>query len=238
MKSDLLEALVAFPLFGVVLTLLAFVVGQQLYLRLGKRAYLQPVVAGMLIVIAVLLLCGISYGDYYSSSNPLNLMLGPATVALAVPLYQNARRIRALFLPILLTLVCGSFVTVGIAVAIMWVMGTETTSLISMTTKSITTPIAMSVSEKLGGLPSLSAVLVMFTGALGAVVGIPIMHRLGIRDNAVKGITLGLTAHAIGTARALEENEECGAFSALAMGITGVMTAILLPVVFSLLGSI
>ena len=233
--NEWLKVLVAFPLFGVVLTILAFYIGQRLYVRLGKRAYLQPVVAGMLIVIAVLLLCGISYQDYYTSSNPLNLMLGPATVALAVPLYQNARRIRALFLPILLTLLVGSVITVGIAVGIMWLFATDKTSLISMTTKSITTPIAMSVSEKLGGLASLSAVLVMFTGALGAVVGIPIMQRMGVRDPAVKGIALGLTAHAIGTARALEESEECGAFSALAMGITGVLTAVLLPVLFALL---
>lgn len=233
--SEWLTLLVGFPLFGVVLTVLSFYIGQRLYVRLGKRAYLQPVVAGMFIVIAVLLVLGISYQDYYVSSNPLNLMLGPATVALAVPLYQNARRIRALFLPILLTLLCGSVITVGIAVGIMWLFGTEKTSLISMATKSITTPIAMSVSEKLGGLPSLSAVLVMFTGALGAVIGIPLMRRLGVRDPAVKGIALGLTAHAIGTARALEESEECGAFSALAMGITGVLTAILLPVIFALL---
>lgn len=233
--NEWLKVLVAFPLFGVVLTILAFYIGQRLYVRLGKRAYLQPVVAGMLIVIAVLLLCGISYQHYYTSSNPLNLMLGPATVALAVPLYQNARRIRALFLPILLTLLVGSVITVGIAVGIMWLFATDKTSLISMTTKSITTPIAMSVSEKLGGLASLSAVLVMFTGALGAVVGIPIMQRMGVRDPAVKGIALGLTAHAIGTARALEESEECGAFSALAMGITGVLTAVLLPVLFALL---
>lgn len=232
---SLIQTLVDFPLFGVVLTLLAFVIGQQLYQRLGRRAYLQPVVVGMLLVIGALLVLGISYRDYYSSSDPLNLMLGPATVALAVPLYQNLRRIRALFLPILLTLVCGSLITVGLAVGIMWLFGTETTSLISMSTKSITTPIAMTVSEKLGGLPSLSAVLVMVTGALGAVVGVPLMRRMGVQDEAVKGIALGLAAHAIGTARALEESEECGAFSALAMGITGVLTALLLPLLFTLL---
>lgn len=232
--NEWLRLLVTFPLFGVVLTILAFHIGQRLYVSLGKRAYLQPVVAGMLIVIVVLLLCDISYPDYYKSSNLLNLMLGPATVALAIPLYQNARRIRALFFPIVLTLLTSGTITVGIAVGIMWLFDTDKTSLISMTTKSITTPIAMSVSERLGGLASLSAVLVMFTGALGAVVGIPIMQRMGVRDPAIKGITLGLTAHAIGTARALEESEECGAFSALAMGMTGVLTALLLPMVFTL----
>lgn len=134
--ASLVRLLVDFPLFGVVLTLLAFVIGQQLYQRLGKRAYLQPVVVGMVLVIGVLVALGIPYRHYYSSSDPLNLMLGPATVALAVPLYQNLRRIRALLLPILLTLMCGSIITVGLAVGIMWLFGTETTSMISMSTKS------------------------------------------------------------------------------------------------------
>lgn len=205
-----------------------------MYVRLGKRAWLQPVVIGMVLVIVALLLSGISYHDYYRSADPLNLMLGPATVALAVPLFQNMRRIRELFLPVLLTLVFGSIVTVGVAVGILWLFDCRPTTVISMLTKSITTPIAMGVSEELGGLASLSAGLVMVTGGLGAVVGIPLMQRMGVRDEAVKGIALGLTAHAIGTARALEESAECGAFSALAMGMTGVMTAIALPLLFSL----
>lgn len=230
----MIELLVRFPLFGLLLTLLAFFAGQKLYLVSGKRTYCQPVVAGMLLVIGFLLAANISYPDYYRSAEVLHLLLGPATVALAVPLFQHARRIRALLLPIMFTLLTAGVITVGIAVAIMWALGASPTSLISMTTKSITTPIAMAVSEELGGLAALSAVLVMVTGVLGAVVGIPIMNRMGIRDQAVKGLTLGLTAHAIGTARALEESEECGAFSALAMGITGVLTAILLPLLFSL----
>lgn len=227
-----------FPLFGVALTLLAFAIGQQMYRRLGKRAYLQPVVIGMVLVICALLLLDIPYADYYRTSFLLNLMLGPATVALAIPLYQNLRRIRELFLPIVLTLLCGSIITVGLAVGIMWLFGTEITSQISMTPKSITTPIAMAVSEKLGGVPSLTAVLVMLTGALGAVIGVPLMRRAGIEDDAAKGIALGLSAHAIGTARALEESRECAAFSALAMGITGVLTALLLPLLFALFRSI
>lgn len=235
MISHILKLFVDFPLFGLLLTLLSFYLGQRLYLLAGRKAYLQPVVAGMLLVIGFLVVMGIPYSKYYASAQLLHMLLGPATVALAVPLFQHARRIRALLLPILLTLLTGGALSVGIAVAIMWAFGTDKTSIISMTTKSITTPIAMVVSERLGGVASLSAVLVMATGGLGAIIGVPILHKLGFRDNAIKGIALGLNAHAIGTARALEENEECGAFSAFAMGVTGVLTAVLLPLIFSLL---
>lgn len=231
--NQLLEWMTGFPLFGLLLTLLAFFLGQQLYNATGRHAYFQPVVAGMFLVIGFLLLARIPYPLYFRSAELLHLLMGPAIVALAVPLFQHARRIRALLLPVILTLLTGGILTVGIAVGIMWLLGASEQSLISMTTKSITTPIAMAVSEKIGGIASLSAVVVMVTGALGAIVGIPIMQRLGIHDNAVKGLTLGLTAHAIGTARALEESEECAAFSALAMGLTGIFTALILPAVMA-----
>ncbi len=231
--NQLLDWITGFPLFGLLLTLLAFFIGQRLYIATGRHAYFQPVVAGMLLVIGFLVLARIPYSQYFRSAELLHLLMGPATVALAVPLFQHARRIRSLLLPVILTLLTGGVITVGIAVCIAWLLGASGQTIISITTKSITTPIAMAVSEKIGGVTSLSAVIVMVTGAVGAIVGIPLMHRLGIHDNAVKGLTLGLTAHAIGTARALEENEECAAFSALAMGLTGVFTALLLPAVMA-----
>ncbi|NPU92046.1 MAG: LrgB family protein [Gammaproteobacteria bacterium] len=232
--NTLLDWITAFPLFGLLLTLLTFYCGQRLYIASGRNAWLQPVVASMVLVILVLVLADIPYERYYRSAEMLHLLLGPATVALAVPLFLHARRIRALLLPILLTLITGSVLTVGIAVGVLWLMGGSESSLLTITTKSITTPIAMVVSEKLGGIAPLAAVIVMVTGALGAVVGIPIMEKLGFRDKAVQGVTLGLTAHAIGTTRALEEDEECGAFAAFAMGTTGVLTALLLPIIVSL----
>ena len=233
----LIHSLTSFPLFGLLLSLAAFYLGQRFYLLTGRKSFFQPVIAGMLMVIVFLVVTGISYQQYFASAQLLYMLLGPTIVALAVPLFQHAKRIRALFLPILLTLLTGSVFTVGIAVGIMWLFDARESSIISMTTKSITTPIAMAVSEKLGGIGSLSAVLVLVTGAIGAIIGIPILHRLGIRDNAVKGVTMGLNAHAIGTARALEEGEECGAFSALAMGLNGVLTAIILPLLFAWLRS-
>ena len=225
------DTITNFPLFGVLITMAAFFLGQQLYQRSNRVQVFQPVVIGMALVIGSLLIFDIPYKLYYRSSELLHMLLGPATVALAIPLFQNAKRIRELLLPIICTVLVGGSLTVIIAITTLWLMGASELTLLSMTTKSITTPIAMIVSEKIGGIPALSAMFVLITGAFGAIVAIPILNMLGIKDQGVRGFTLGLTSHAIGTARALEENEECGAFSALAMGITGVATALLLPYV-------
>jgi len=229
--TDFLFTLIDFPLFGVLITVAAFYAGQVLYVKSGRHPVLQPVVIGMIVVIAIVLLLDVPYPTYYQSSYLLHAMLGPATVALAIPLYQNARRIRDLILPMFCTvLVAGTF-TVLLATGILWLFGTDLPTLLAMAPKSITTPIAMIVSEQIGGIPAMTAMFVILTGAIGAMVGIPMMSWLGIQDNGVRGFTMGITSHALGTARALEEGEECGAFSALAMSLTGVMTAVLLPLV-------
>lgn len=227
--NSIMELLIKFPLFGVLMTLAAFYLGQLLYARTNRMPVFQPVVIGMVLVIGGLVVFKIPYEAYYRSSELLHLMLGPATVALAIPLFQNARRIRQLFLPIICTVLVGGTFTVAVAVGVLWALGASDLTLLSMTTKSITTPIAMIVSDEIGGVPALSAMFVLITGAVGAIIAIPMLNWMNIKDNGVRGFTLGLTSHAIGTARALEENEECAAFSALAMGTTGVFTAVLLP---------
>ena len=232
--NDLLSVIVNFPLFGVLITVAAFYAGQRLYLKSNRHPVLQPVVIGMTVVVGTVIVLGVSYETYYNSSYMLHAMLGPATVALAIPLFQNAKRIRSLLLPILLTVLVGGTLTVSLAVGILWALGADSVTLLSMPTKSITTPIAMIVTEQVGGIPALSAMFVLLTGAIGAIIGIPLMNRMGIKDEGVKGFTMGLTAHALGTARALEEGKECGAFSALAMSVTGVLTAVLLPLVIEL----
>ena len=228
---ELLTPVTGFPLFGVLITIAAFYAGQKLYLKSNRHPVLQPVVIGMVVVVGTVIVLQVPYETYYQSSYLLHAMLGPATVALAIPLFQNARRIRSLLLPILLTVLVGGTFTVLLAVGILWLLGADTATLLSMPTKSITTPIAMIVTEQIGGIPALSAMFVLLTGAIGAVIGIPMMNRMGIQDDGVKGFTMGLTAHALGTARALEESKECGAFSALAMSLTGVLTAVLLPLI-------
>jgi predicted murein hydrolase (TIGR00659 family) len=229
------QYLIHHPLFGLFITLLAFWGGQQLYLRSGKQPWLQPVLVGISVVIAVLLLFDIPYAEYQRSAYPIHVMIGPVTVALAVPLYLNIRRIQTLLVPILLTLLLSGILTVLVTVLVAWLIGVDPDVLRSLTTKSITTPIALMVAKEVGGIPALAAAIVLITGVIGAVIGPPLMTRLKISDDEVLGITLGMSAHAIGTAKALEISPRCGAFSALAMGLTGIMTAVLLPAVVWLL---
>ena len=207
------QALVHHPLFGVGITLGVYQLAIAGYER-TRWVFLQPVLVSMLAVIGILLACGLTFVEYRDSVAPLTLFLGPATVALAVPLFLNLRRIRQLFWPTLITLlIAGVFATV-MGVGLAWAFGAEQIMLMSMAPKSVTSPIAMLVASQIGGI---------------AIVGPSLLKRCGIHHQAALGMALGLTAHAVGTARALQESEECGAFAALAMSLMGVFTAVLLP---------
>lgn len=228
------QALTHHPLFGIGITLGAYQLAMAAYER-TRWVFLQPVLVSMLTVIGILLLCGLSFAEYRSSVAALTLLLGPATVALAVPLYLNLRRIRQLFWPIILTLlVAGTFATV-LGAGLAWLFGAERPMLMSMAPKSVTSPIAMLVADQIGGIAALAAVFVMITGVIGAIVGPSILRLCRVHHPAAQGMALGITAHAVGTARALQESDECGAFAALAMSLMGVITAVLLPLAIVLL---
>ncbi|MDH1443628.1 LrgB family protein [Pseudomonas sp. GD03721] len=228
------QALTHHPLFGIGITLGAYQLAMAAYER-TRWVFLQPVLVSMLTVIGILLLCGLSFAEYRSSVAPLTLLLGPATVALAVPLYLNLRRIRQLFWPIILTLlIAGTFATV-LGAGLAWLFGAERPMLMSMAPKSVTSPIAMLVADQIGGIAALAAVFVMITGVIGAIVGPSILRLCRVHHPAAQGMALGITAHAVGTARALQESDECGAFAALAMSLMGVITAVLLPLAIVLL---
>jgi predicted murein hydrolase (TIGR00659 family) len=216
------------PLFGAGVTLGAYQLAMAAYER-SRLVFLQPVLVSTTLVIAILLLCGLTFGEYQTSAEALTIFLGPATVALAVPLYLNLRRIRQVFWPTLLTLLVAGVVATVLGVALAWLLGAEHNMLMSMAPKSVTSPIAMLVASQIGGLAALAAVFVMITGVLGAIVGPSLLRLCGVRNHAAMGMALGMTAHAVGTARAMQESEECGAFAALAMSLMGVFTAILLP---------
>ncbi|OUS25819.1 hypothetical protein A9Q99_20400 [Gammaproteobacteria bacterium 45_16_T64] len=230
-EQTTINLLLNHPLFGVFITLAAFKLGQFIYQRSGKQPTLQPMIVGLATVFGALYWLDLSFEQYFSTAQPLHLMLGPVTVALAVPLYENITKIRALLAPIIITVIVGSFITVSITIAIGYLLGASETSLLSLMTKSITTPIAMAISKEIGGIPALSAVFVIYTGIIGVIFGPFILDKMNITDKSLRGITLGISAHAIGTARALEEDSEIGAFSALAMGLTGFLTAFALPVI-------
>jgi predicted murein hydrolase (TIGR00659 family) len=221
--------LAATPLLGLTLTLAAYSAAFWMYQRSGMHPLANPVALAVLMVMAVLLGSGTAYRTYFEGAQFVHFLLGPATVALAVPLYAQWSRLRAMAVPLLLALLAGAVAAVVSAVGVALLFGASRATLASLAPKSITTPIAMGVAEKIGGLPSLTAVLVVSTGILGAVIGPGLFHRLGVDDDAVRGFSLGVAAHGIGTARAFQLSETAGAFSALAMGLNGLLTALLLP---------
>jgi len=228
-----LEAVIHHPLFGIGITLGAYQLVLAAYDK-TRWIFLQPVLVSMLVVIAVLLTCGVSYAEYRKSTEIMNILLGPATVALAVPLYLNLRRIRQLFVPTLTTLVIGGVVATGACLLLGWWFGAEHMILMTMAPKSVTSPIAMLVAEQIGGVAALAAVFVLITGVIGAIFGPALLSRCGVHSAEARGMSLGITAHAVGTSVALQESDECGAFAALAMSLMGVATAVFLPLAVSL----
>lgn len=219
----------ASPLLGLTITLLAYQAAHALYLRSGQHPLANPVLIAVAILAALLGLTGTSYETYFDGAQFVHFLLGPATVALAVPLYTQFRRVRSMLLPISAGLLAGSTTAIVSAVLIARLFDASTATQASLAPKSVTTPIAMGIAERIGGLPSLTAVLVIFTGVLGAIIGGKVFALIRIDDPAIRGFSLGVASHGIGTARAFQINEQMGAFAALAMGLNGLLTALLLP---------
>ncbi len=225
----------ASPLIGLTLTLLAYQFAFWLYQRSGHRAWANPVLIAIFLITLFLWATNIPYKRYFDGAQFVHFLLGPATVALAVPLFAQWKRLRRMALPLMVALFAGSATAAVSAMFIAKALGATPATVFSLAPKSVTTPIAMGVAEKIGGLPSLTAVLVIITGSVGAM-GFPALFRwLGIRDHATQGFSVGLAAHGLGTARAFMFSEEMGAFSALAMGLNGLLTALLLPILLPLL---
>ncbi|UXY51895.1 LrgB family protein [Pseudomonas tohonis] len=229
MSAALLPGVSDHPLFHLALTLGAYQLALLLFEK-TRSVLAQPVLVATLLVVAALLACGIDYATYRSASSMLWLLLGPATVALAVPLYRNLPRIRQLFWPVLIALAVGGTVTLALTLLLAHLLGAGHAMLMTLAPKSVTSPIAILVAEQLGGSASLAAVFVMITGVLGAALGPALLRLARVTHPAARGLALGLSAHAVGTAQALQENSETGAFAALAMSLAGVATAVLLPV--------
>jgi predicted murein hydrolase (TIGR00659 family) len=228
------QAVTGHPLFSIGITLGAYQLAVSLYQRSGM-AFMQPVLIAMLLVILVVQLCGLDMHAYLRNADIFIILLGPCIVALAVPLYLNLRHIRRLWRPVLLTLLIGGVFATLLGSALLWLFGASEVLQLSMLSKSVTSPIAILLAPAIGGIPALAAIFALLTGVIGGVLGPQLLKRCGIHHPAAQGMALGLTSHAVGTARALQENEECGAFSALAMSLMGVSTAVLLPLVVSLL---
>ena len=232
---DIWVYLSASPLLHLTLTLAAFVLASAVYRKLHMNPLLNPVLLSVVAIVLILRGTETGYETYFEGAQFVHFLLGPATVALAVPLYRQFDRVRASAMAILVSLLCGSMTSALSAVSIAWLLGAESISIISVAPKSVTAPVAMGISEQLGGLPSLTAVIVILTGIIGAMLGPLILNWLKIRDWSVRGLAIGTASHGIGTARALQVNEVAGAFSGLAMGLNALATAIILPILWNLL---
>lgn len=217
------------PLLWLTLTVLAYLGALWLYRRSGLNPLVNPVLVAVATIVAVLLATRTPYPQYFDGAKFVHFLIGPATVALAIPLYNQLERLKRMGPAIGLALLAGSVTAIVSAVGIAWLLGATPETLRSLAPKSATMPIAMGVAERVGGLPSLAAVAVAVTGISGAIMARYILDALRITDWSVRGFAVGVTAHAIGTARALQVDEQAGAFSALALALNGIATALLVP---------
>ena len=234
-----LDALIAYvtstPLVWIIVTISAYKIGILVYEKSGKKALLQPIVIAYMIMLPILILANIPYKQYFESVSIIHFLLGPATVALALPLYKNLKLIRSYFMPIVVTLFLGGAFTILSALGILWLFDASTTTMLSMTTKSVTAPITIITAQDIGAIPSLAMGFVVMTGLLGALFGSFIFKILRIKHDAAKGFALGIISHAVGIARAVEISDKAAAFAALAMGLIGVVIAVLLPIIIGLI---
>jgi predicted murein hydrolase (TIGR00659 family) len=219
----------ASPLLGLTLTLCAYVVAHAIFARCNYSPLANPVAIAVALIALVLAGSGMSYQRYFAGAQFVHFLLGPATVALAVPLARQFPRMRRSLIPISCALLCGCVTAIVSSVAIARLLGATPQLARTMGPKSATTPIAMAVAERLGGLPALTAVVVILTGIFGAITGRFLFNALKVHSMPARGLALGVAAHGVGTARAFQVDAEAGAFAGLGMGLNGALTALLAP---------
>jgi predicted murein hydrolase (TIGR00659 family) len=224
------------PLLWLTGTLAAYLLGFTLFERAGRNPVVQPVAVAVVLLVVVLLVSGTDYETYFEGAQFVHFLLGPATVALAVPLFAQWKRVKRSVLPMAAALIAGSLTAVISAVGIAMMLGASRESVMSLAPKSVTTPIAMGIAEKIGGLPSLTAVLVILTGIVGAMTATPLLNLLGLKDFAARGFAIGVASHGIGTARAFQVSELAGAFAGIAMGLNALATAVIVPLLVRFFG--
>ena len=223
------------PLLWLTSTLAAYAIGDAASRASGRHPLVNPVLIAVVLLALILWATRTPYLVYFEGAQFVHFMLGPATVALAVPLHAQIGRLRRAALPMLGALVTGVCVSVASVVWIGQALGVERAVLLSMVPKSATAPVALGVSEAIGGSPTLTAVLVILTGVMGAIVATPLMNALALRDWRARGFAVGVAAHGIGVARAVQVHETAGAFAAVGMGLSAILTAVLAPVLARLL---
>jgi predicted murein hydrolase (TIGR00659 family) len=224
------------PLFWLTATLAAYLIAGSIAALARRHPIANPVAIAVALIAVLLEATGTDYQTYFKGAQFVHFLLGPATVALAVPLYRNLEAVRQNLLPMAASLIVGAVVAVVSAVLIARALGAPHMVQVSIAPKSVTAAVAMAVSETLGGAPPLTAVLVIVTGILGAIVVTPMMNALKVNDWAARGFAVGLASHGIGTARAFSVHPVAGAFAGIAMGLNAIVTPALIPVILPWLG--
>lgn len=222
------------PLLWLTATLAAYAVGDALFKASGRRPWVNPVLIAVILLAVTLFVSHTPYDAYFEGAKFVHFMLGPATICLAVPLYTNLKSVRKTLVPMAVALVAGSTTAILSALGIGWVLGVDPDVLLSLAPKSVTAPVAMGISESIGGSPTLTAVLVILTGITGAIIATPLLNLLRIRDWRARGFATGIASHGIGTARAFQVNEQAGAFAGTGMGLNALATAIIAPIIVKL----
>ncbi len=219
------------PLLWLFVTIAAYSLSLALFRKMRFFPLLNPVLISMIVIVTLLNITGTGYDRYFEGAQFVHFMLGPATVALAVPLFRNFQKVRRALFPLLIALAGGSLTAALSAFYLADIFGASEQIALSFVPKSVTSPIAMGIAENLGGLPSLTTVLVILTGTLGATLGLPLMKAFALRDERACGFAMGLACHGIGTARAFQASAMTGTFAVVGMGSNGLFTAIMVPLI-------
>ena len=229
--SQLWVYLGASPLLWLALTVWAYALAVRLQLRLGGSAWVNPVLVSVVALVLILSLSDTPYPRYFEGAQFVHFLLGTATVGLAVPLRRQWHHVRAALAPVTLALLAGNVIGAVVAMAVVKAFHAPAALVLSIAPKSVTVPVAMGISEKIGGLPALTAVLVILTGILGATIATPLLNFLKVQGDAERGLALGVAAHGIGTARAFQLSEIAGTFAGIGMAMSTLVASALVPLI-------
>ena len=223
------------PLLWLTVTLLVYAAADAISQATRRSPLANPVLHSVWVIGAILLLTGTPYPNYFDGAQFVHFLLGPATVALAVPLYENRSTVLSAVLPMLIALAVGSLTAIVSIVLLAEAVGLPRDVVVSLAPKSITAGVAMGVSESMGANPSITAIAVILTGIMGAIVVTPLMNRMKITDLRARGFAVGLASHGIGTARAFQVDTVAGVFAGVAMSLNALLTSLVVPVLITLL---
>lgn len=221
--------------FLIALTFAAYVGAQWLQRKTGI-GLLNPILLAIVTLIVFLLGTGIDYETYSEGGSMIDFWLKPAVVALGVPLYKQLSAIKKQLLPLLLAEVAGCVAGVVSVVLLAQLFGATQEVVLSLASKSVTTPIAIEITQAIGGIPALSAAVVVCTGIFGGMTGFTMMRYSRVKSPIAQGLSMGTAAHAVGTSAAMTVGERYGAFSSLGLTINGLFTAMFTPAILSMLG--